>query len=151
MLAEIANSSNSSDSLSQATITVTVTARTAAQTSSNSGAAFKAASISSSLGPAIGAGIGVPLGILAIGVVSFLFWREGKNRRAETAARMQSIEMNPGNRPHPEMYTKSYVYEPGPPPAPPHPQSTSSLQSRFEPMQKSPVMAGRPAGVHELI
>ena len=46
---------------------------------------------SSRLALAIGAGVGVPLGVLAVGVVAFLFWRERSNRgRAQQAELLQA-------------------------------------------------------------
>lgn len=165
LLAEIANFSSSS---AVAAVTVTVTATTqapAAETgNSTSGTALKVASSSSSppsnLGPAIGLGIGLPLGLLAIGVLGFLFWRERKHSQAENESRMKVLEMDPGRYAQ-ETYKKPDHNTPGRPPAPPKPQQldegtwtsqTSTVLSRFNSVQKSPVLAAGPrTEVHELI
>jgi hypothetical protein len=37
------------------------------------------------LGTKVGVGVGVPLGVLAIGILTFLFWRESRKRNAGVA------------------------------------------------------------------
>lgn len=49
-------------------------------------------SASSNLSTAVGAGVGVPLGILAVGVIVFLFWRERRTARKREEERRAEME-----------------------------------------------------------
>lgn len=80
---------------SQSTVTTTATAAATATSSSSS---------SNNLGPAIGAGVGIPLGVLTLGLLGFLIWRERRRYRDLAAAGKGSSvgwshanTMSPGN------------------------------------------------------
>ena len=147
LLAEIAAANSSA----QATVTVTAIDSGSQATGSSAAGARAQVSSSTNIGTTIGAAIGVPLGLLAIGLIGFLFWREQKHGKAEAIARMRVIEMDPGNKP--------WVYAPGPPPKPPQSdQGTWSSQTATltrnttsASVQKSRTYTETPAGVHELI
>lgn len=137
LLAELANFS--SQAAATVTVTATATAASFSQPSSNSsasaettGVTLKPASTSSkNLGPALGAGIGVPLGLLAFGIVGFLFWRERKIGKMHAEDRQRVIEMNPGNmKPFNE---PQFSYIPGPPPAPPVPPAPPAPPAQLAP------------------
>jgi hypothetical protein len=79
---------SSSSAAASASCPTTSSANSATGTKTTSEAAphstspAQGSSTSSTLPTAIGAGVGVPLGLLAIGVIAFLFWRvRRKNRR----------------------------------------------------------------------
>lgn len=161
LLSELANFSASASNI--VTVTATAPASVVETSSSTSAVSLKTSSSSpssSNLGPAIGLGIGLPLGLLAIGILSFLFWRERKHSRAKNETRMKIIEMDPGRYAQ-ETQKPSNYYPPGPPPAPPKTRQldkgtwnsqTSTLPSRSTSIQKSPRLpGGLPTGVHELI
>ncbi|KAE8446728.1 hypothetical protein EG329_011633 [Mollisiaceae sp. DMI_Dod_QoI] len=133
------------------TVTVTATAGLASQTGSSN----STGSSSSNLGTAIGAGLGVPLGILALGILGFLFYRERRHSQYEAQqanARSQIMEMDP---------PKTYYSPPPPPPAQLQPQSSYApvveaqglSTSRRMSTQKSPAYNSGPSAtdVHELI
>ncbi|KUJ14984.1 uncharacterized protein LY89DRAFT_671378 [Mollisia scopiformis] len=137
------------------TVTVTATAGLASQTGSSNGSS----SSSSNIGTAVGAGVGVPLGILAVGILGFLFYRERRHSQ-QAGSRSNIMEMDP---------SKTYYQQPPPPPPPPPPQPpyvpfveaqgqspisqsvTLAPQSRRMSTQKSPAFESRPSDVHELI
>lgn len=159
LLAEIANSSSV-----PATVTVTTTAVSAAQTGNSTAAAQpKAAPVSSTsnLGPAIGLGIGLPFGLLALGILSFLFWREQKRNHSVSGARIKMLEMDSGHKSYAQESHQHADYPTkGPPPAPPEVQrfnegtwssQTASLPSRSVVVQKSPGFVNGQTDIHELI
>jgi hypothetical protein len=128
-----------------ATVTVTATAtgnsqssQTEAPNSSTSSAAASTSS-SSNIGAAVGAGVGVPLGILALGILGFLFYRERRHSHftgQPTPSRANIMEMEP---------PKTY-YNP-PPPPPPEPQSYGPFSEVSgqspSPVSQSALLAGR--------
>ena len=130
-------------------MTVTVTASTGASSSTASLSSLSNSSASSSnLGPTIGAAVGVPLGVLALGLVGFLFWRARRNSASKAQA---SIEMEPG---------KPYYYASPPLPPSAHPSvevsgwtsqpvSRSTTRAHQTDQKLSPGINGGPAGVHE--
>jgi hypothetical protein len=75
----------SNSSAAAATVTVTATASLASATG-------KSNSSNDDLGTKIGLAVGVPLGVLAIGVLSFLFWKE---RKRNNAGGGRVLEMDP--------------------------------------------------------
>jgi hypothetical protein len=88
LLAEIAEANSSA----QATVTVTATA---SQSTGYSAAETTLRTSSSlNLGTTIGAAVGVPLGVLAIGLIGFLFWRERKHGKANPVAQRRATEMD---------------------------------------------------------
>jgi hypothetical protein len=114
--------------------------------SNSSNSPNSSSTTASNLGPTIGAAVGVPLGVLALGLLGFLFWRARINAGNKA---QEPIEMDP---------SKPYYYAPPPPPPPPsHPPSEVSgwasqpiSRSTTRADQKlSPGYNGGPAGVHE--
>ncbi|TVY86343.1 hypothetical protein LAWI1_G008486 [Lachnellula willkommii] len=63
-----------------ASATTGTTASPAAQATTSESVEANCTSAGDALGTKIGVGVGVPLGVLAVGVLSFLFWRESRRR-----------------------------------------------------------------------
>ncbi|KAF8855419.1 hypothetical protein BDZ45DRAFT_503667 [Acephala macrosclerotiorum] len=151
MLLELASLSSSGN----VTVTVTATGGAATRTEASSNSANSAetsSSSSSNLGAAIGAGVGVPMGILSLGILGFLFWRERRHSQynsQQAQSRTHIMEMDP---------PKTYYTPPPPPPLQPQqpyvpvveaPQGQAGV-SRMSP-QKLPAYGARPSDIHELI
>lgn len=151
MLLELASLSSSGN----VTVTVTATGGAATRTGASSNSANSSetsSSSSSNLGAAIGAGVGVPMGILALGILGFLFWRERRHNQynsQQAHSRTHIMEMDP---------PKTYYTPPAPPPPQPQqpyvpvveaPQGQAGV-GRMS-VQKSPAYGAHPSDVHELI
>jgi len=93
------------DALVQSISRAAVASATAGSTSSASANAAQAtssripeencANSNGDLGTKVGVGVGVPLGVLAIGILTFLFWRESRNRKVgASSTRWPSMAQN---------------------------------------------------------
>ncbi|TVY71443.1 hypothetical protein LSUE1_G005217 [Lachnellula suecica] len=155
----------SANTSGQATVTVTATAGSSSSTGSSaeSSTSTAAASSSSNLGPAIGAGVGVPLGVLALGLLGFLFWRARKNSNGSETLHQGQIEMDPHQpKPFGDYYASppppaQQPYQPPPPQQPYQSQPAAEADGRASQIsrsythstdRKSPGYGG-PSGVHE--
>ncbi|TVY48411.1 hypothetical protein LOCC1_G001546 [Lachnellula occidentalis] len=79
-----------------ASTSIGTTASPAAQATASQSVEANCTGTSGDLGTKIGVGVGVPLGVLAVGVLSFLFWRE--SRRRNTGAGTSLVDLKgPGN------------------------------------------------------
>lgn len=110
LLLELANI-NSSTPMT-ITVTATATGSLASQTESRNSTSASSSS-SSNIGTAVGAGVGVPLGVLAVGILGFLFYRERRHSQyssQQTESRSHTTEMEPSKT----------SYMPQPPPQPLH-------------------------------
>lgn len=153
---ELASFSANSSGAVTTTVTITATGSQAtnAPNSSISSSASSSAASSSIIGTAVGAGVGVPLGILAVGILGFLFYRERRHSHfsdQSTTSRSNILEMEP---------PKDYYH---PPPQPPQPYvpfveagGQTPIQSndgvaRTLSTQKTPGYNGPPSNVHEMI
>lgn len=125
------------------TVTATATAGLSSQTNAPNSSSFSSSS-SSNIGAAVGAGIGVPLGILAVGILGFLFYRERRHspfNGQPTESRSNIMEMEP-----PKTYHK-----PPPPPPQSYQQQPPVSRPQFDD-QKSPAYINGPSSdVHEMI
>lgn len=69
-----------SSAMASATTGTTASPAQATASQNSQGVQANCTSTGDDLGTKIGVGVGVPLGVLAIGVLSFLFWRESRRR-----------------------------------------------------------------------
>lgn len=99
---ELATLSANASAVVTSTVTVTATPTsfqtTNASDSSRPSPANSAAASSAVIGTAVGAGVGVPLGILAVGLLGFLFYRERRHTHfndQSTTSRSNILEMEP--------------------------------------------------------
>jgi hypothetical protein len=76
----LAAANDSRVTITSAVATATVTATAIFTATAGAAAAATCSSSNSNLGTAVGAGVGVPLGFGAIGLLTFLFWRERNNK-----------------------------------------------------------------------
>ncbi len=136
----------STNSSSPATVTVTTSAPTG--TGASSSAESSSRSLSNN-GAAIGAAVGVPLGVLVIGILAFLFWKETKKTKSyEGDTRLREFGASQAASAHTSQR---------PPPPPPveiqtgydH-SATSIYKSNKYGGQDSPGR-GQPGVIHELI
>jgi hypothetical protein len=93
-----------------ATVTTTATATTTVTVTATAGAAAATCSSSNSnLGTAVGAGVGVPLGVMAIGLLVFLFWSE-RNRKAKQSNMAESLNATAVDRSEPLAWAQQHKY-----------------------------------------